>query len=64
MIFLYVSSRLATGGIEVDEKDIIVTAPPIWRKWVGKHLAEMLKATGSTATVHNAERWRDALANL
>jgi hypothetical protein len=36
MTWYWVSTKLATGGIEIDKNGDIITTPPFWKKWRGK----------------------------
>lgn len=51
-MWVWVNTKYACGGIEVDclNDSRIITAPPIWRKYLGVRLKDFFDRIGS----HNA----------
>ncbi len=48
-MWIWVDANYACGGIEVDcmKDSKIITAPPIWRKYMGVKLIEFLRVIGN-----------------
>lgn len=38
-----IQTKIATGYIEIDDKDIVVKTPPIWRRYEGKSFDDFCK---------------------
>jgi hypothetical protein len=48
----YISTKKVTGYIETDMNMKIILAPPIWRRFIGKSLNELLSKCYGEVIVH------------
>lgn len=48
----YISTKKVTGYVETDSNMKIILTPPIWRKFIGKSLKDLLKSLYGEVTVH------------